>query len=424
MSKLSELIAKLCPDGVEYKRLGDIATISRGGSFQKKDFRDTGIPCIHYGQIYTTYNLFVNETLKFIDEKDAGKAKFAWPDDIVMAVTSENIEDVCKCVAWFGNERLAVSGHTAIIHHNQDSKYLVYWFHSNMFFSQKKKLAHGTKVIEVTPDSLSKIKIPVPPLEVQREIVRILDTFAETTEELAEKLNAELIARRKQYEYYRDLLLTFDDAECPRGGDTHSRSAKRAVRWAKLGDIAKFSYGYTTKSTDAGEVRYLRITDISEDGTLQARNRKYIDLNEENKSFLLKKGELVMARTGATFGKTLYYESDAPAIYASFLIKISLDSNILLSRYYWHFSNSSLYWQQANKLVSKGGQQQFNTGAISKIQIPVPPLSEQRRIVSILDRFDALCHDITAGLPAEIAARRKQYEYYRDKLLTFEEKTA
>ncbi len=218
MSKLSELIAKLCPDGVEYKRLGDIATISRGGSFQKKDFRDTGIPCIHYGQIYTTYNLFVNETLKFIDEKEAGKAKFACPGDIVMAVTSENIEDVCKCVAWFGNERLAVSGHTAIIHHNQDSKYLVYWFHSNMFFSQKKKLAHGTKVIEVTPDSLSKIKIPVPPLEVQREIVRILDTFAETTKELAEKLNAELIARRKQYEYYRDLLLTFDDAECPRGG--------------------------------------------------------------------------------------------------------------------------------------------------------------------------------------------------------------
>ena len=207
MSKLDELIRELCPDGVEYKTLGEIATVSRGGNLQKKDFQATGYPCIHYGQIYTKYGLFADSTYTFISEECADRQKKAVKNDIVMAVTSENIEDVCKCLAWLGNGDVAVSGHTAIIHHDQDPKYLVYYFHSAAFFTQKKKLAHGTKVIEVTPDKLCEITLPVPPLPVQREIVRILDTFTELTAELT----AELAARKKQYEFYRDRLLTFGE---------------------------------------------------------------------------------------------------------------------------------------------------------------------------------------------------------------------
>ena len=203
MSKLDELIRELCPDGVEYKTLGEIATVSRGGNLQKKDFQATGYPCIHYGQIYTKYGLFADSTYTFISEECADRQKKAVKNDIVMAVTSENIEDVCKCLAWLGNGDVAVSGHTAIIHHDQDPKYLVYYFHSAAFFTQKKKLANGTKVIEVTPDKLCEITLPVPPLPVQREIVRILDTFTELT--------AELTARKKQYEFYRDRLLTFGE---------------------------------------------------------------------------------------------------------------------------------------------------------------------------------------------------------------------
>ena len=205
MSKLEELIQRLCPDGVEYKTLGEVATISRGGNFQKKDFVEKGKPCIHYGQIYTKYDLFTDKTLTFITEECFVKQKQAMKNDIIMAVTSENIEDVCKCVAWLGDENVAVSGHSAIIHHSLDPKYLTYFFHSAHFFNQKRKLAHGTKVIEVTPDTLKSIKLPLPPLEVQREIVHVLDNFTFLTTELA----AELAARQKQYEYYRDLLLTF-----------------------------------------------------------------------------------------------------------------------------------------------------------------------------------------------------------------------
>ena len=128
MSKIDDLIAELCPDGVEYKQLGEIATITRGGNLQKKDFCEIGVPCIHYGQIYTRYGLFTDQALTFIGEDVAKKQKLAEPNDIVMAVTSENVEDVCKCVAWIGNGSVAVSGHTAIIHHNQDAKYLSYYF--------------------------------------------------------------------------------------------------------------------------------------------------------------------------------------------------------------------------------------------------------------------------------------------------------
>ena len=203
MSKLEQLIQELCLDGVEYKTLGEIATISRGGNLQKKDFCAKGVPCIHYGQIYTRYGLFADKTFTFISKECAKKQKMAFPNDIVMAVTSENIEDVCKCVAWLGKDAVAVSGHTAIIHHNQNAKYLTYYFHTEMFATQKRKLVHGTKVMEITPDTLNAIRLPVPPLPVQSEIVRIMDNFMELTS----KLTAELTARKQQYTYYRDSLL-------------------------------------------------------------------------------------------------------------------------------------------------------------------------------------------------------------------------
>lgn len=191
-----------------------------------------------------------------------------------------------------------------------------------------------------------------------------------------------------------------------------------------LGEIAKFIYGYTDKAKDTGDVRFIRITDIGDNGCLNQDNAKYIDLTDSSRKYLLKKGDLLMARTGATYGKTLSVPDDSPAVYASFLIKIVLDNSKMLNRFYWHFAQTPLYWMQAEKLVSAGGQPQFNTNAISRVLVPVPSLQEQARIVATLDRFDTLCNDLTSGLPAEIEARQRQYEYYRDKLLTFKELTA
>ena len=190
-------------------KLKDIATISRGGNFQKKDFVKIGKPCIHYGQMYTHFGVYADKTLTFVNNDVFAKSKTAKPGDIVMAVTSENVEDVCSCTAWLGNEEIAVSGHTAIISHNQNAKYMSYFFHSASFFEQKKRLAHGTKVIEVTPSKLGDIKILLPTIQEQERIVSILDRFDSLCNDITSGLPAEIETRQKQYEYYRDKLLSF-----------------------------------------------------------------------------------------------------------------------------------------------------------------------------------------------------------------------
>ena len=198
---------------IKWLKLGEIASIIRGGNFQKKDFVEQGKPCIHYGQIYTRLGTTTSKSITYLNDDVYSKSKKAMPNDIVMAVTSENIEDVCKSTVWLGNEDLAVSGHTAIIHPSINSKYLAYYFQTTMFFKQKRKLAHGTKVIEVTPDKLNDIIIPVPPLEEQERIVSILDRFDKLCNDISEGLPAEIEARQKQYEYYRDKLLMFKKVE-------------------------------------------------------------------------------------------------------------------------------------------------------------------------------------------------------------------
>ena len=191
--------------------LGEIASLSRGGNFQKKDFVENGRPCIHYGQMYTHYGVYADETLTFVSDEVFRQSKQACPNDIIMAVTSENVEDVCKCTAWIGDKNIAVSGHTAIIHHNQNAKYLSFFFHSAAFYAQKIKLAHGTKVIEVTPDKLKGITIALPPLEEQARIVEVLDRFNALCNDVSKGLSAEIEARQRQYEYYRDKLLKFKE---------------------------------------------------------------------------------------------------------------------------------------------------------------------------------------------------------------------
>ncbi len=198
---------------VEYVKLKDVAEIIRGGNFQKKDFVEEGKPCIHYGQIYTKYGSSADSTFTFVNDDVFEKSKQARPNDIIMAVTSENVEDVCKCVVWCGNENVAVSGHTAIIHHNLNAKYLGYYFSTSHFYKDKTKLVHGTKVMEVTPSSLNEILIPVPSLEEQNRIATLIENFDKICNDITSGIPAEIEKRQKQYEYYRNKLLNFKEVE-------------------------------------------------------------------------------------------------------------------------------------------------------------------------------------------------------------------
>ena len=410
MNRLDELIEKLCPDGVEYKPLSEIATITRGGSLQKKDFTESGVPCIHYGQIYTKYGLFTDKTFTFVSEATALRQKKAVTGDIVMAVTSENIEDVCKCVVWLGKDDVAVSGHTAIIHHNQDAKYLAYYFHSSMFFAQKAKLAHGTKVIEVTPDKLNGVIVPVPPLEVQREIVRILDRFTELTSELT----AELTARRKQYEYYRSQLLSFDNSIKRRRLEEICSVITDGSHWSPQ----EASEGFCMAS----------VKDMRPNGFDYSACKK---INKEDFDSLLKngcrpeKGDVLVAKDGATMLKHAFVaDGKEDLVVLSSIAILRPKQELINPRYLAHYFRQESFKEKVIRTYSTvGGVPRIILKGFKKMVIAVPAMEVQDRLVNVLDNFETMCSDLNIGLPAEIEARQKQYEYYRDKLLTFKEKT-
>ena len=196
---------------VEWKTLGEVAELVRGNGLSKKDFSEFGVPAIHYGQIYTYYGNETQETLSFVSPETAKRLKKVYPGNIVITNTSENIEDVCKSVLYSGSIEAVTGGHATIIR-TQDCilpKYLVYYTLTLDFFTQKKRLAKGAKVIDVSAKDLAKIIIPLPPLSEQRRIVEILDRFDTLTNSISEGLPREIALRRKQYEYYRDALLRF-----------------------------------------------------------------------------------------------------------------------------------------------------------------------------------------------------------------------
>ena len=194
------------------------------------------------------------------------------------------------------------------------------------------------------------------------------------------------------------------------------------VEWMTLGEIAKnnLSYGSGASAVEYnGEVRYIRITDIDESGNLKDEK---VSPKEIDKKYYLNVGDILFARSGATVGKNYIHLSDEKAIYAGYLIKLSLDTDKINSKYIYHCVNTTEYYKFIKNTKSSGSQPNINAKQYSSFNIPLPPLEVQEYIVSILDKFDKLLNDIKEGLPKEIELRQKQYEYYREKLLSFSKK--
>lgn len=197
-------------------------------------------------------------------------------------------------------------------------------------------------------------EIPLPPIEIQEQIV------------------AEIESYQKIIDGARQIVENYSPTIC----------FDKQWKVAKLGSIAKLTYGYTATAQEAGSARLIRITDISPAGLINNFNQKYVDLNDQNTEYVLKRGDIIVARTGATFGKTAIFDYEYPAVYASFLIKIDFIQRDVLNKFYWIFAQSPKYWDQAGKLVGGGAQPQFNANAISKIEVPIPPIEVQKNIIS------------------------------------------
>lgn len=401
MNSIEGLIERLCPDGVEYKALGDVGVFLRGTSFQKKHFVDEGIPCVHYGQLYTYYRLCAYETKSFLGEDFANAKGLARPGDLIIATTSENEEDVCKAMAWLGVTNVVVSNDAYIYRHALNPKYVAYFFQSSLFQDAKKQYITGTKVLRVSGANMAKINIPVPPMEVQEEIVRVLDSFAE--------LEAELEARKRQYAYYRRHLFA---------------AAEASSSMMTLADVSLkvCSGGTPSKNHDeyyGGVVPWLRTQEVDFCDVYDT-GIKITEAGLANSSAkMIPENCVIVAMYGATAGKAAV--NKIPLCTNQACCNLEINPSVALYRYVYHWVCNEY---ENIKALGQGSQSNISGATVKGYSIPVPSLETQGRIVDALDQFDALASDISEGLPAEIVARRKQYAYYRDKLLNFKEKVA
>ena len=189
--------------------MSEIGTVIRGQGLPKKDFTESGIGCIHYGQIHTHYGTFTYTTKSFTSRATAAKLRKVNTGDIILTTTSEDAEGLCKAVAWLGNEEIVIGGHSMIFKHNQNPKYLSYYFQTPSFLKQKWKYLKSGKVVEILPKDFLKIKVSIPSISRQNQVVEILDKFEALVNDISIGLPAELNKRKTQYEYYRNKLLTF-----------------------------------------------------------------------------------------------------------------------------------------------------------------------------------------------------------------------
>ena len=248
--------------------------------------------------------------------------------------------------------------------------------------------------------AIQNMLIPVPLPQEQKQILKKLDTFTSSIENLKEQI----AQRRKQYEYYRDQLRDLE--------------GKPGVEMKTVGEVCEISgdYGLSAPSKPYDGVRYLRITDITDSGGL---NNEYVsaDLKEDVVKEPLVDGDILFARTGATVGKTLVYRSNfGKCLFAGYLIRYRARKQVVFPQYLLHFTHSTKYYNWVSASLAVGAQPNISAQRYNQLQFPLPPLSEQQRIVSILDTFEASINN----LEQQLAQREKQYEYYRNKLLTFE----
>ena len=384
MSRIDDLVRKLCPGGVDVKPLGEVGQFIRGNGLQKKDFVKEGVGCIHYGQIYTHYGTSATETKSFVNAKLAATLRSAEPGNLVVATTSENDADVAKAVAWLGDVPVAVSGDSYVFKHSLDPLFASYFFQTDSFQQQKRRFITGTKVKRVSGSDLTRIEIPVPPMEIQREIVTILNSM----EALEAELEAELEARRRQYAYYRGSLLRFPES----GG----------VRWLPLGEVATIGTGSHDTKDAIPEGEY----------TFYARGRDPLRLG----SFDYDEQAIITAGDGVGVGNVFHFADGKYALHQR-AYRI-VPGNDLDSRYLYHYmvSDFSRYLERTSVHASVTS---LRRPMFLQYQVAVPQLEEQKRVAAILDKFEALTGDASDGLLAEIAARRRQYEFYRDRLFDF-----
>ena len=404
MSELEELIQKLCPNGVEFVPLWSVTAWDKRFNGVNRSMQSKIVPHKYYlsaefDRVERSFGDVLYLPTGVTQQKRYTTVELA--GDYLS-------EGEIICIPWGGTPNVKyyegkyVTGDnriaTSLDTNKLSNKYLYYVLQNSIDLISS--FYRGAGIQHPNMAAVLSIMTPLPPLPVQREIVRILDSFTELTAELNKKLEEDLAARRKQYEHYRDELLTFGD-EVPR------------IPLGEVGPVCMCKRILKSQTNDVGGVPFYKIGTFGKQANAYISKETYEEYH--NKYNFPKKGDILISAAG-TIGRTVVYDGEPAYFQDSNIVWVANDETKILNRFLIHCYAMKPWY------VSTGGTiARLYNDNILKAVVPVPYLERQKFIVDTLDRFDTLCNDLTSGLPAEITARQKQYEYYRDKLLTFKE---
>ena len=401
MSKLDELLRELCPDGVQVFRLEEIAHYAK-----------TRIDCktINEDNYVGVENLLQNKAgkTKATSVPTTGMVIAYQKNDILIG----NIRPYLRKV-WLADCEGGTNGDVLTVQIEDTEKvlpqFLYYVLSSEKFFLYDIQNSKGAKMPRGSKDAVMKFEVPLPPPEVQREIVRMVDSYTENVVELQKQLTAELTARKTQYRYYRDKMLTFGDDD--------------KFKWENLGDVCDILTGYPFDSSQfqVSGVRLMRGMNIKRGNLFFSEEiNRYWNSADGLEKYLLKENDIVIAMDGSLVGKSfgIVQAEYLPLLLVQRVARIR--SEQVNNRYIYHYI-ACRFPSYVEKKKTGGAIPHVSQKDIASFRVPIPSADVQNRIVNVLDNFEKICSDLNIGLPAEIEARQKQYEYYRDKLLTFAE---
>ena len=391
MSKIFDLINKSCSEGVKFDELGVICKSLTKGTLKQEDLIDKGAyPVVNSSRdYYGFYNKYNNEANAFTIASRGEYAGFV---------------KFIDCKFWAGG--------LCYPYTSKDEDYILTKFIFYFLKSIEKKnmdilVARGS-IPALNKSDFDKVKVPVPSIEVQREIVRILDSFTLLTAELT----AELTARKKQYEFYRDFLLNFNEDQSE-------------IEWDIIDNIFIMKNGYTPSKANKdfwenGTISWYRMEDIRENGRILSESIQKITPQAVKGGKLIPKNSIIVATT-ATIGEHALAIADSFLMnqrFTSFTIRELLKDKLDIKFVFYYFFKICEWCKQNTNSSSFPS---VDMAKLKKVKFPIPSPQTQQKVVEILDKFDTLVNSITDGLPREIELRHKQYEYYREKLLNFTE---